>query len=590
MSTTRFKNKKSHDKPSKVEIAKSGGSFLRGQVAETLEGREERFSPDDVQLLKFHGIYQQDDRDLRIERRKRGLGKHWQFMMRVALPAGIMTAGQYLSLDEMAGRLADCSLRITTRQGIQFHGVLKGALKPAVQDINRRMMTTLGACGDVQRNVMACPAPIDDPAHRAVQRLAEEISRELRPQSGAYHEIWIDGEKAVSSKPPTAAATEESFYGKAYLPRKLKTGVALENDNCIDIFSYDVGLVGMLQGGRVAGYNLLIGGGLGMTHNKPETIARLAEPLGYLAPENALEAVRTVAAIFRDHGNRSDRRQARLKYLLEKWGVERFRREFDRRASFELEPPREMGRLPFHDHLGAQRQGDGDWFYGVFVQNGRIVDGSEMRLRTALRRIVEEMRPGVRATAQQSLLLTGLERPQVERVRRILARHGVKDAAQLSNVRRFSMACPALPTCGLALGESERLIPSVLDELELELEQLELKNAPLTVRMTGCPNGCARPYTADVAFVARSPSTYHVFVGGRLEGDRIADLFAADVKPEDFLETLSPLLKLWASQRRNGESLGDFYQRMLGDGSHRRRITGKEDPTLGRLHSLEVAL
>ncbi|HSR68246.1 MAG TPA: NADPH-dependent assimilatory sulfite reductase hemoprotein subunit [Acidobacteriota bacterium] len=592
MNTTPFSKKKTptQAKPSKVEKAKEGGRFLRGTVAETLAGDKDRFSPDDVQLLKFHGVYQQDDRDLRKERRKKGLGKHWQFMMRVALPAGIMTAGQYLRLDQVADRLADGSLRITTRQGIQFHGVLKGDLKAAVAEINDSLMTTLGACGDVERNVMACPAPIDDPAHRAVQELAEEISRQLRPRSGAYHEIWIDGEKTVSTKPPEPAAEEEDFYGATYLPRKLKTGVALENDNCIDIFSYDVGLVGMLEDDEIVGYNLLVGGGLGMTHNKPETVARLAEPLGYVEPGDAVEAVRTVAAIFRDHGNRSNRRQARLKYLLERWGLERFRREFERRAPFRLQPPRQMGRLPFHDHLGTQRQGDGRWFYGLFVQNGRITDREGKQLRTALRRIVQELSPGVHATAQQSLLLTGLDLPSLERVKGLLREHGVEEAGQLTQVRRHSMACPALPTCGLALGESERLLPSVLQELERELDELGLKSSPLTVRMTGCPNGCARPYTADLAFVARSPSTYHVFVGGRLEGDRIADLFAADVKPRDFLETLRPLLRLWSSQRRRGESLGDFYQRRLGDGSHRRRITGKEEPTQARLHSLEVAL
>ncbi|MEE8583356.1 MAG: NADPH-dependent assimilatory sulfite reductase hemoprotein subunit, partial [Acidobacteriota bacterium] len=476
---------KAEVKQSKIETAKQQGDYLRGRVAPTLHSDAAHFGKDDVHLLKFHGTYQQDDRDLRKARFAEGLGRAYQFMVRLVLPAGILDAQQYLALDEMAGRYGNGSLRITTRQGFQFHGVLKGDLKPLIGDIHQQLLTTLGACGDLERNVMACPAPDGDEGHRVVQRLAGQISRDLRPASRAYHEIWLDGEKVVSAKP------EEPFYGKAYLPRKLKTGVALENDNCIDIFCCDIGLIAALEEERVVGYHLIVGGGMGMTHNKPETVARLADPMGFLGPseDQAVEAVRTLAAIFRDYGNRVDRRQARLKYLLEKWGMERLGEEFRKRTSVPLHPARQLRRIPFHDHLGAHPQGEGRFYYGIYVDMGRIADRPGVRLRSALQEIVSEFLPGVRNTAHQNLLLTDLSREAVEQLEETLRHHGVRPARELPAARRYSMACPALPTCGLALGESERLLPTVLVQLEGELEQLGLREAPLTVRMTGCPNG-----------------------------------------------------------------------------------------------------
>jgi sulfite reductase beta subunit-like hemoprotein len=568
-------------KESKVEQTKREGRHLRGTITETLSSEATHFGGDDTTLLKFHGTYQQDDRDAR-RARDDGAEKAFQFMVRVALPAGALNAEQYLALEEVANRHANGTLRVTTRQGFQFHGVLKTGLKATIAEVNHRLMTTLAACGDVSRNVMGCPAPVDDEAHTAVRAAARGIAEQLRPGSRAYHEIWLDGEKQVSTE------EEEPFYGDVYLPRKFKTGVALSTDNCVDIWSQDVGLVAIPEGRTVRGFNVLVGGGLGMTHHKADTTARLAQPLGFVEPPHAVEAVRIVAAIFRDHGNRVDRRHARLKYLLAEWGMEKFRAEFERRAGFPLAPPVALPVLPYHDHLGRHRQPDGRWFYGVFVQSGRITDSGEHRLKSALHRIVTRLRPGVRLTGQQNVLLTDLDDAGVKAVEAILGDHGVTPPQELSAARRFSMACPALPTCGLAVAESERAMPDILDRFEAELTALGLRDEPLTIRMTGCPNGCARPYTADIAFVGRSLGLYNVYVGGGLGGDRVVDLFRADVRVDELLEAVRPLLVRWASERWQGEGLSDFYQRLVGRTDRRSSITGREEPT-AELVTLGVA-
>jgi sulfite reductase (ferredoxin) len=558
---------------SKVEVAKRQGRHLRGTIAETLASGATHFEHDDIQLLKFHGTYQQDSRDQRRGRESAGEEKAYSFMVRVAIPAGAITAEQYLALEQIADQHANGTLRVTTRQGFQFHGVLKENLKSTIAGINQDLLTTISACGDVQRNVMGCSALLADADHAAVRDVAEALAKELRPASRAYHEIWLDGEKQVSTE------QEEPFYGDRYLPRKFKTAVGLSVDNCVDIYSQDVGLLTIVAAGRIRGFNLLVGGGLGMTHNKADTTARLAQPLGFVPTAHGVEAVRIVAAIFRDHGNRSDRRHARLKYLIAEWGIERFRKEFQRRATFELGPAVELAPLPFHDHLGRHRQSDGRYFYGVFIQSGRIVDTPGHGLKTALHQIVTRFRPGIRLTGQQNLLLTDLDARSAEVAEQLLRFHGVTPALELSAARRFSLACPALPTCGLAVAESERAIPGILDQFEAELSGLGLRDVPLTIRMTGCPNGCARPYTADLAFVGRSLNLYNVYVGGGLAGDRLVDLYRADVPMEELLPAVRPLLSRWAQERSAGEGLGDFYQRILARSTPRTALTGREQPT-----------
>ncbi len=550
----------------KVEIAKEESHQLRGTLKPSLQNPEvDHFAHDDVQILKFHGIYQQDDRD----RRKQG--KHHNFMVRAALPGGVLTASQYLALHDFAERYADGTLRVTTRQGLQYHGIIKDNLKPTIAAMNQHLVSTLAACGDVARNVMACPAPVADSLHRQVQAAASAIAEALRPASRAYHEIWLDQEKVADTQ-----VAEEPFYGKAYLPRKFKTAVASGCDNCVDVYTQDCGLIAVFDDNVLVGFNVVVGGGQGMTNGKADTFAALAKPLGFVAPEHAAETVKTVAAVFRDYGNRNDRRHARIKYLLAEWGIDRFREEFQRVASFPLLAYRPLAQSHYHDHLGPHLQGDGRWFYGIWVESGRIRDG----LKAALHQIVQELQPGVRFTPHQNVLLTDLSQSDLKRIEEILDQHGVGKLEEMSLARRQSMACPALPTCGQALAESERLIPTVVRELEEQLRRLGLWGAPMSLRMTGCPNGCARPYTADMAFVGRSLDMYQIYVGGRSQGDRLGDLFAADVPSSQLVPTVTPLLELWASQRLDAdESLGDFYQRLRGQPPLRQSLTGREEAT-----------
>ncbi len=564
--------------PSSVELIKLASHRLRGGLHDAVVSETPNFDDDDTVLLKFHGIYQQDDRDQRVKRgepRERA----WQMMIRLTIPGGALSPDQYLALDALADRLGNGTLRITTRQSIQFHGVLKGDLKPLLAEINKALLTTIAACGDVSRNVMACPAPIDDEVHRAVQEVARGIALELQPRTRAYHEIWHDGERVTDSR------DDEPVYGDAYLPRKFKVGVAIDTDNAVDIYSYDCGLVAVTRGGKILGYNLLAGGGFGMTHNKANTFARIATTIAFVEPPHAVAAVRAVCELYRDAGNRADRRHARLKYLIEQWGAERFTEELRARVPFTLHPPSEVPDPQQRDFLGVHEQGDGRFFAGVFVQSGRVADRDGERTRSAFREIVATMRPGVRLTPMQSVLFTDLTESDVVTLQRILVAHGVRGEGELSNTVRYSMACPALPTCGLALADAERALPGVLEDLERELTRLHAGTVPLTVRMTGCPNGCARPYNADIGFVGRRPGVYHVFVGGGLRGDRLADLFASDVKIDQLVPTLRPLLERFASERHEDEGLGDFYQRVVGNVTPRRLLTGRETPTGGLFQS-----
>ncbi len=564
--------------PTKVEIAKQNSKSLRGSIDETLRNSElDCFKEDDLQLLKFHGSYQQDDRDLRKSRRAEGLGKAYSFMLRVVLPAGQLTPGQYINLDRMAGEFANDSIRLTTRQAVQFHGVIKGNLRETIRQINESLMTTLAACGDVCRNVMATAAPIKDAVHTQIRETAHAVAAELKPATQAYHEIWVDGERRLTSQ-PTKSETEP-LYGETYLPRKYKVGVTIQGDNQIDIYSYDTGLIGVLENNKLVGWNVVAGGGLGMSHGRPNTFAQIAENIGFVAIEDGVAATRVIATIYRDFGNRFDRKQARLKYLIDKMGVDKFRQEFVDRCEFKVHPFRPIPEIQIQDWMGKHEQGDGKFFYGVFVENGRIKDTDSVKLRTAFLKIIKILNCSTTLTPQQSIIFNDLDESQVEQLESILTEHNVPLLHNLTNARRYSMACPSMPTCGLAVAESERVMPGFITQVENTLSELGLADTQLTIRMTGCPNGCARPYTADIALVGRRPGIYHLFVGGRLAGDRMADLYAADVKIEAILETLMPLLIKFATDRKSGEGLGDFYQRILGRTDSRKRVTGKEIPT-----------
>ncbi|MCP4247223.1 MAG: NADPH-dependent assimilatory sulfite reductase hemoprotein subunit [bacterium] len=557
------------DQPeSKMERVKKASRALRGTIEQALASDTAKFDPDDAQLLKFHGTYQGYDRDARRAGGQGRAERRHQFMIRCKIPGGVLTPGQYLALDALTDELADGTTRITSRQGLQYHGVLKSDLRRAIAGINRTLITTLGACGDVSRNVMICPAPAADPVHAEIAALGQRIAEELTPATRAYHELWLDGEKVDS------ANEEEPFYGPQYLPRKFKVALAMPGDNCVDLYTNDVGLLPVVADGRIVGVNALVGGGLGMTHGKAHTFARLASPLGCVAPEAVVATARTIAAVYRDWGNRSDRRQARLKYLLEKRGHSTFRDEVVRRLDHELRPWIEPAPLHAHDHLGRHHVGDDNWYYGLYVENGRLRDQAQRRLRTAVRAIVDQLSPGIRLTPQQNMLFTDLSASAVDRLGRILDEHDVPRSERVTPLRRLSLACPALPTCGLAISEAERVMPPILDEFDRELAALGLADEPINVRLTGCPNGCARPYSAEIGIVGRSADAYDVYVGGRGAGDRMTDLYTEQVPRAGLLAAVRPLLVEWRDTREPGESFGDFYQRTHHVGPPRQILTG----------------
>jgi len=550
-----------HGEPSGVEDIKAASDGLRGSIGDELGDGGTHFSETGRQLLKFHGAYEQDDRDERRARKDVGGEPAYSFMVRAKLPGGVLTGRQYQVFDALAGRYGNGTLRITTRQDFQLHGVIKGELKPAVAAMNAALVTTLGACGDVVRNVVACPAPIEDPVRAEVLAIAGRLSAHLLPSTRAYHEIWLDGERVSDAGDERPI---DPLYGTRYLPRKFKIGFGFPDDNCADVHSNDLGFLTLRTGNALEGFDVLVGGGLGATHGKPETYPRLASPLAFVRREELCRVSEAVVAVHRDYGDRSNRRHARLKYVIDDHGLPWFRARVEEAVGHELEPPRNVDVTDIHDHLGWHRQGDGWWFYGMYVENGRIRDSEATRSRTALREIVTRVRPevGVRLTPQQNVLITGIDERRRPLVERILADHGVPEAARLTPVRRWAMACPALPTCGLALAESERVLPDVLTSLEHELERLGIPDAHLTVRMTGCPNGCARPYTADLAFVGRSADRYTVYVGGTMLGTRLGVQYADLVRRADLVAVILPLLERYRAERLPNENFGDYVHRV----------------------------
>ena len=554
---------------SKVEHIKIESDHLYGQIAEELDQDITHFSEAQVQLLKFHGTYQQENRDARKERKASGEEKAYQFMVRSRIPGGVLTAEQYLVEDDLAERYANGTLRITTRQGFQLYGVLKGDLRPTIRSINEALLSTLAACGDVNRNVMACPAPVANRAQAQVEEIAHRIAQHLAPHSHAYHEIWIDGEQIETVKLPEGDEIEP-IYGPTYLPRKFKIGVAFPGDNCIDVYTQDIGLVASLEGERLDGFTVLVGGGMGMTHGKKETFPRLATPLCFATADEVLPVVETIVTIQRDYGDRQNRKHARMKYVVEERGIAWFRAELERRLGRAVQDPYTLTWHDAEDHLGWRAQSDGRWFLGLYVENGRIKDDETIRLRTGLRNAIEEFRPGIRLTPQQNVLFTGVTETQRGPLTALLAAYGIPTDPAEVGTRRFAMACPALPTCGLALAEAERALPAVIRQIEVDLLALGFANVPLSVRMTGCPNGCARPHMGDIGFVGRTKDIYNVYVGGDMLNTRLNTLYAASVHVKDLAATVHPLLALWRDERLPEESFGDFCYRVGLDYLHTR--------------------
>jgi len=557
---------------SSIEKIKAESNYLRGSIAEELANDQDTFQEPTANLLKHHGMYQQDDRDRRGAKDAQGrrLGKAHSLMIRVKIPGGRLTAKQFLAQLDLCDELAGGTARITDRQDVQIHGVPKRNLRATIRRILDAELTTLGACGDVERNVMCCPAPYsNDPVRAQMQELAEQISTHLLPQTGAYHEIWLadphTGRKELRAAGPGQEPVEpvEPIYGAAYLPRKFKTAMALPEDNCVDAYTNDLAFLAVSEGARVTGYNVLVGGGLGLTPGNKRTFPALAARLAFAAPDEVVDVATAIVKVHRDFGNRSDRKRARLKYLLAERGLEWFKARVEEYYGRSLPGPHPVEVFGVDDHLGWHEQGDGRWFYGLNVENGRVMDRDGFALKTALREICRTYGPGIRLTAQQSILLAGLrpeDRPGLEA---ILRRHGVPASEEISTVRRWSMACVALPTCPLAVAESERVLPGLLDRLEAELARLGLSAERLTVRMTGCANGCARPYNADVGLVGRNAGKYTIYLGGRVLGDRLAFLYRDLVPLDSIPAALAPLFVDFKRGALPGEAFGDFCVRSL---------------------------
>ncbi len=538
-----------------MERIKTGSRHLRGTLAKSLvDPLTGAIAEDDTQLSKFHGIYQQDDRDVRSERARRKLEPAFSFMIRARIPGGFLTASQWLALDDIALQHAGASIRLTTRQAVQFHGVIKRDLKQTIADINAAMLDTLAACGDVNRNVMAPALPALSSVHREVLEHARALSRHLLPATGAYHEIWLDGEKVESSSPPV-----EPIYGDTYLPRKFKAAFAVPPQNDVDVYAQDLGFVAIVEDGKITGFNVLVGGGMGMTHGDPATYPRLAEPLGFCGPDQFLAVAEAVVTTQRDFGDRTNRKRARLKYTIDDRGIDWFRAEVERRSGVRLQEARSYRFTTTGDVYGWQRDEGGRLHYTLFVENGRVADAGRRQILAGLRAIAELGLCEFRLTPNQNLVLADVSKDDRERINGLLLSFGCEDG--VSQLRRHSMACVGLPTCGLAMAESERYLPSLIDKLDAELAEHGLGDASITTRMTGCANGCARPYLAEIGLVGKGPGHYSLFLGGSFAGERLASKVLDNADEAEILATLSPLLARYASERHASERFGDFLLR-----------------------------
>jgi sulfite reductase (ferredoxin) len=554
---------KVNGQPSSIEKIKAQSNYLRGKIAEELSQPTDHFSTETAHLLKHHGMYQQDDRDRRAMLGDTGVKKQriYQFLVRTGVPGGRLTSQQLLAHIELAEKYGNGTLRITSRQDLQMHGLAKRDLRAVLKRIHEVGLTTMATCGDVHRNVVCCPAPYrGDPVHTQIQWMAGQIAQALAPRTPAYREIWLDDPPAACS--PGREQEIEPLYGETYLPRKFKVGLGLPGDNCADVYCQDVGLLAVCRNYDVIGYNVLVGGGMGMTPAMPGTYPALARRMAYARADQILDLLRAVFGVFRDFGNRSDRKHARLKYLVADWGLERFKKQVEQYLGYELPPPEPDEVWDIDDHLGWREQGDGRWFYGLHVPSGRIQDTGEVRLKSALRDICESHGPAICLTPGQSLLLSDVYWEDRLHVEDHLRQSGLRLVGEISHVRRWASACVSLPTCPLALTESERALPEIVRELEGEVARLGLQQDVFALRMTGCTNGCSRPYNADIGIVGRAAGRYAIYLGGRRIGDRLSFLYRDGVPLEQLVATLVAVLGYFKQHRREGETLGDFCHRV----------------------------
>jgi sulfite reductase (NADPH) hemoprotein beta-component len=539
------------------EVIKDAIPTLAGNISATIDNPEaEKFDKDDEQFLKFHGIYQQDDRDVRKQ------GKHWMLMVRGRIPAGVLTSAQYTVFDDLSQKYANNTLRVTTRQSIQFHGILKGGVRQLIKEINDALLSTLAACGDVNRNVMAPPTPANTSAREQLFDDSKRVMEALAPQTKAYHAIWIDGVQ-LDLEEPEHKDFVDPLYGKTYLPRKFKVGLVIPPLNDIDVFTQCLGLIAIVENDKVVGYNLTAGGGMGRSHNQKETYPRLADVVGFFTPEHLETISRAVLTVHRDHGDRTNRKHARLKYVLEDKGVEWFRAQVEERAGLKFEAAREFTFEKQGDLYGWNKAINGSNFFGLFVASGRIKDADGRNLKTALRQIADKHDIEFRLSANQNLILANVADADQAAINQIFADNGVATENQASPLHANAMACPALPTCGLALAESERYLPGLLDRIEDLLTEVGLDKQEIVIRMTGCPNGCARPYMAEIGFVGKSPGAYQVWFGGNESATRLNRVWKEKVKDAEMIDELRPVFKRFADERTDGERFGDFVARVL---------------------------
>jgi sulfite reductase (ferredoxin) len=589
-------------KPSKSEGLKERSNYLREPVATELLQDTTHFTEDGIQILKFHGSYQQDNRDNRVK----GQEKDYQFMLRTRNPGGLVPPQLFLALDKLSEEYGNHTLRVTTRQGFQIHGVLKKNLKAVFSSIIKNMGSTLGACGDLNRNVMAPPAPYKNrPEYQYALQYANNVADLLTPQTGAYYEIWLDGEKAVSAEedPAVKAARqqngngtifsddkEEPIYGEHYMPRKFKCSVTVPGDNSIDLYSQDLSLVVITnEAGELQGFDVFAGGGLGRTHNKEETFARVADEICYVAKDDVYNLVKAIVATQRDFGDRTDRRHARLKYLINDKGVKWFQEKVAEYFGKPLEAFKPLPEWKYFDFLGWHEQGDGKLFVGISVENGRIKDEGSFQLKTALREIVQKYNLPLLVTPHQNVTIYDISPDLKSEIQGILDRSGIQAETAIDPLVRYAMACPAMPTCGLAITESERVIPSILERIRASLTKVGLPDEHFVVRMTGCPNGCARPYMAELGFVGSSPESYQIWLGGSPSQTRLAKPIEEKLHVNDFEAFLEPIFVYFKQKRQQSESFGDFCDR-VGLESIRQFVTNHQsaDSMTTEINDLDV--
>jgi sulfite reductase (NADPH) hemoprotein beta-component len=539
------------------EVIKDAIPTLAGNIAATMASGTDQFSADDQQFTKFHGIYQQDDRDLRKTQKK------FIMMIRGRIPGGIMSPAQWLTFDDLAATYGNNTLRITTRQSIQFHGVVMAGLGPLIKKINDCLLSTLAACGDVNRNITASPTPAQTTARVAMMTDVHRVVAALAPQTKSYHAIWLDGVQ-LNLDDPANKDFVDPLYGKTYLPRKFKASFVLPPNNDMDVFTNDLGFIAIVEKGQLVGYNLAVGGGMGRTHGNVTTYPRLADVIGFFKPQHIVDIAKAVLTVHRDFGDRTDRKHARLKYVVAERGVDFVRSEIEQRVGFKLEPARAYQFTTTNDAYGWHKAVDGTNFLTLFVETGRIKDTDKARQKTALRRIAEQFgNIEFRLTANQNVLLANVSDADQPAINALLTEHGVRTDNQASLLHGNSMACPALPTCGLALAESERMLPGLVDRIEKLCGDLGLGTEEIVIRSTGCPNGCARPYTAEIGFVGKAPGRYQLWLGGNASGTRLNKLFKEVIKEAELETELRPLFARFATERMPSERFGDWCDRAV---------------------------